>query len=184
MGEVIYVPTMTMPCSAAICFGNAIFWKRSCWQFKSHIEILDSACIELESKANGCKILACSTKTAASYASEWDGQSTDEELLSPLRIISDALAHEATRCGARVVWCGDFGCDPLTLRKGLFVHGGGSGDRYGGSNMPRPLRANAELVPAHSTHLHGWQSAYAMALGKEPWTSASRYSAGKAVDYM
>merc|ERR1712187_876873 len=112
---------MALPGSETIVLGNAVFWKRSRWELTRHFAFgMGDACVELVSRVGGPRILACSMKAAATYASDWgDATIAKAELLEPVCTVAAGLTEEAVRSGAQVLWCGDFGCEPPVLQARL-----------------------------------------------------------------
>jgi len=142
----MFVPTLPVPGSKILCFGNAIFWRRSRWQMEQQWKVPYAAlCAEFKSKADGPKVLVCCSKTAASYAQDWGDKLGQEELVDPLRLVQLAIKEAAALSGAQPVWCGDFGCDPAVLLPGLLL----------------PEAKEGEM----------WSSACLSVLGESPWTS-------------
>jgi len=157
---VAFAPTMKLPGSAVVCFGNAVFWKRSRWQVERQRGIRNSAvCVELASRLIDWRIAVCSAKSAAVYAKDWGDQVADDELAQALEGVQQALA-EAAAAGLHPVWCGDFGGESGELLPAL-----------------RSQAAEGASPPA-------WRSPFATMLGEEPWTSVSRQTAHRSVDLI
>jgi len=157
---VAFAPTMKLPGSSVVCFGNAIFWKRSRWQVERQWGIQNSAvCAELVSRSNGWRVAVCSAKAAAAYARDWGDQVADEELAAALLGVQQSLMEAASK-GFRPLWCGDFGGESQALLPALRA------------------QASAEAEPPT------WRSACAEVLGEEPWTSVSKHTAHRAVDLI
>jgi len=162
---VTFTPTMKLPGSETICFGNAIFWKRSRWQLERRWSIRNSAaCAEFTSRCNGPHILVCSSKPVAGYAKDWGDLTEDAELLNAHKIVHTNLLEAAAIADSVPIWCGDFGIEAQTLLSGLFLRAGFS----------------SATDEEHTR----WQSTAVRVLGDEPFTSVSGASAGKAVDHI
>jgi len=162
---VTFTPTMKLPGSETICFGNAIFWKRSRWQLERRWSIRNSAaCAEFTSRCNGPHILVCCSKPVAGYAKDWGDFTEDSELVNAHRIVHTNLLEAAALSDSVSIWCGDFGIEAQKLLSGL------SSKAANGS----------EIDEQHA----GWQNTAARVLGDEPITSVSAASAGKAVDHI
>lgn len=182
---VVFAPTLKLPGCDTICLGNAIFWKRWRWRLEGHYGLNGSAvCAELFSRVGGSRVIACSAKTAASYALEWGDSMTSEELLCPARSLLACLTQDAQAAGARLIMCCDLGCDPPMLRAGIPQLAEGP------ALVPPPsevdIQKSVDLTRAtqSATQCSNLASAYRSLLGKEPWTSASKHTQGRAVDYI
>lgn len=95
---VAFAPTLHVPGSDQVCFGNAIFWRRSRWTLcgrRAFGLLKTAACVELVSREGGHGLLVCSTKSAASYASDWADPVDDLELLRPLLGVHRELSRVA-----------------------------------------------------------------------------------------
>jgi len=163
--SVMFSPTMRLPGSAVVCFGNAIFWKRSRWALQKRLNIKSSAvCAELISKAGELHVAVCCTKSAASYAKDFGDTLDDEEILEPLRLVQKCLLEETSKSGAHPIWCGEFGIEPTVLLPGLAER-----------------EASSSQTPTQGPI---WQSANRNVLGEDPWSSVSQNTRLLATDLM
>lgn len=159
---VTFAPTMKMPGMESLCFGNAVFWKRSRWQVEQRWGVVNSAiCIELKSRLGAPSLIVCSSKSAGAYAREWGDEMADDELIDAMGCIQGSLADAAGPSNRRLVWCGDFTMDPKALLDGLY-----------------------EQAAATTTDPLPWRNACEEVLGEVPWTSASRFTAGTPADLI
>lgn len=158
---VAFAPTQQMPGSDLVCFGNAVFWQRSRWNFQqSWSTSPDAIYVELTSRLKAPPLVVCCSKTRVGYARDWGSAMGEEDLLgahAPLRV---GLSQASEESGARRIWCGDFGASPQAVLPNL---------------------ASLDGERASSTQL--W-SACRTVLGKDPWTSVADYNDGQAVDYI
>lgn len=166
---VSFCPTLLLPSSNVVCFGNAVFWKRSRWQVEQRWSAGNRAAAfaELSSKLDGPRIIVCSSKSHAGYIQDWasradlDGMK-EIDLAEAMISVQAELNEAVARSGARPVWCGDFGIEPKVLIPEL-----ASADKRGAGGI-------------------GWMSACASVLGniEQPLTSVARNTAGRAVDLV
>lgn len=148
---VTFAPTMKLPGSAVVCFGNAVFWKRSRWQMERSWNVANAAvCVELSSRLRGPPLVVCSAKSAAVYARDWGEAVDDEELIETFREVDRELVDAAERTGAKPIWAGDFGCSAKTLlgrlSPGVAAAPAEGGDVHTVSAAPRPWRSACEEV--------------------------------------
>ena len=117
---VAFAPTILFPGSEDMCFGNAIFWKRSRWELCEQHDLGRScAVVELVSRLEAPRLLVCSSKAAIGYAKDWGDDVTDAELLEGLVNAQCGLSKLAQSFSSQSLWAGEFGCDTPTLLGGL-----------------------------------------------------------------
>merc|ERR1712070_291418 len=117
---VVFAPTLKLPGSGVMCFGNAIFWKRSRWQL-AHRRTIPSAavCAEFTSKLFSQVVLVASCKVAATYAADWGDETSVSEMVQPTLSTQEAIGESVRLRNVQPVWCGDFGCELEPLIQGL-----------------------------------------------------------------
>lgn len=161
---VAFAPTMKLPGSHVLCFGNAIFWKRSRWQVERRWNAQNTAVgAQLASRCTGLRLAVCSSKPAAVYVKDWgdnETQVSDEELAETLQEAQKSLVQAIGASGARPLWCGDFGIELRPLLPAL----------------------RAQVLPGMEPP--AWRSACTSLLGEDPWTSVSRRTEHCAVDLI
>jgi len=150
---VVFAPTLKLPGSATICLGNAVFWKRSRWQLKSQCALENSGLSVVLESRLDGSCIGVCSSKAAASYALEWGDCMSME--ECLRPMQRISDRLVVEAAdIPMVWCGDFSCEPQVL----------------GAGQP-------------STTMTCWKSASKVLLGYEPWTSASRHSFGKTVDY-
>eukprot|EP00928_Gymnodinium_smaydae_P012208 TRINITY_DN1443_c1_g1_i5.p1 TRINITY_DN1443_c1_g1~~TRINITY_DN1443_c1_g1_i5.p1 ORF type:complete len:963 (-),score=105.83 TRINITY_DN1443_c1_g1_i5:1795-4683(-) len=157
---VVFAPIMKLPGSKALCFGNAVFWKRSRWTLDGYHALNNTAVsVLLISKCQTeqeHRLLVCSAKPSASLALEWGTDVRRSELSLALHGVSQSISKIAAESNASPIWCGDFGTDFSDLNT---------------------------ILRESCTGVQPWKSAFTSMFGREPrWTALSGYVANRAVD--
>eukprot|EP00930_Biecheleria_cincta_P089922 TRINITY_DN7925_c0_g1_i1.p1 TRINITY_DN7925_c0_g1~~TRINITY_DN7925_c0_g1_i1.p1 ORF type:complete len:1149 (-),score=223.92 TRINITY_DN7925_c0_g1_i1:9-3368(-) len=175
---VSFTPTMKLPGSSVVCFGNAVFWKRSRWQLKRRWSVKSAAaCVQLSSRSQGpstvdCpELLVCSCKSVASYARDWGEQLAAAEMAFEICEVRDSVQEAADASGAKPIWCGDFNMEPEALFEVL-------GQEELSAEMQLLSIVRGDAAPER------WRSACWSILGMHPWTSVSKAKAGKHADLI
>lgn len=176
---VSFVPATPLPNSSNLCLGNAVFWKRSRWEVEHMWSIPNSAaCVHLKSKLNCPDVIVCSSKTAAGYIRDWGDSVDDEELAEMLLPVHRSLVQAASRSGARLLWCGDFSTEPEVILKSIEGQASPTAE-------PVSLGSGCTASGAVASTPTAWRSACFSVVGREePWSSASRCTAGRLVDVI
>jgi len=161
---VAFAPALKMPGSAVICFGNAVFWKKSRWQFERRWSVGQKAlCVQLSSLLECPDLLVCCSKPPGVYAVEWGEALTNDELMRELLPVQSQLLETAASEELRPLWCGDFGMGSAAVMSSL--------------DQESPKEPKAE-------EKHAWQNACGSVFERSPWTSASRFTAGNSTDVI
>lgn len=159
---VFFSPTMMLPGSDVVCFGNAVVWKRSKYQLKRNFAIDGAACVELSSRQRGPNLLVCSSKPPAVYAKEFDSTVSDDEIAIPAVSVQQGIMDAVSSIAdeeVHPIWCGDFGLDAHTLTE--------------------KLTAGCEGIPP------AWRDAYAEVMGEDERVTGLRAETGEySSDYV
>eukprot|EP00928_Gymnodinium_smaydae_P079064 TRINITY_DN63086_c0_g1_i1.p1 TRINITY_DN63086_c0_g1~~TRINITY_DN63086_c0_g1_i1.p1 ORF type:complete len:1035 (+),score=207.39 TRINITY_DN63086_c0_g1_i1:84-3107(+) len=202
--SVAFSPTLRQPGSQEICFGNAIFWKRSRWSLDGVFGEQNQCAIYvvLNSQRECPPLLVCCSKSAASYARDWgDAPDSDVEAQS-LQNVEAVLAKSAQgvndgslsrlrprstswkngkKAKMRVLWCGDFACElPPLLTSLQEVEIEADNEQSDGS-------AEDNLASPSFKQILDWRSACDSILGsaaKSPWTCARKDGRNRATDLI
>eukprot|EP00930_Biecheleria_cincta_P095293 TRINITY_DN87273_c0_g1_i1.p1 TRINITY_DN87273_c0_g1~~TRINITY_DN87273_c0_g1_i1.p1 ORF type:complete len:1052 (-),score=204.80 TRINITY_DN87273_c0_g1_i1:74-3229(-) len=164
---VFFAPTMKLPGSSVVCFGSAVFWKRSRWHLERRWSVKSAAaCVQLSSRLQAPQLIVCSCKSLASYAQDFGEELAASEMAFEICEVQQSVQEAADASGARPIWCGDFNLEPKSLLQVLHQEG------------QAPFWDQGSAAP------RTWKSACSTILGEDPWTCASRSEAGKCSDLI